>query len=80
MRFYYLSTLQKLDLSFVTLMFCIFIGFLRPLLPAWHKLEREIGNNIKKKILAKSLNYTELKSLDNIKGYREVRYLLAEEK
>lgn len=32
MRFYYLSTLQKLDLSFVTLMFCIFIGFLRPLL------------------------------------------------
>ena len=53
--------------------------FLRPILPTWHKLEREIGNNIKKKILAKSLNYTDLKSLDNIKGYREVRYLLAEE-
>jgi hypothetical protein len=32
MRFYYLSSLQKLDVSLTTLMFCIFIGFLRPLL------------------------------------------------
>jgi len=32
MRFYYLSSLQKLDISLTTLMFCIFIGFLRPLL------------------------------------------------
>ena len=54
--------------------------FLRTLLPAWHKLEREIGINIKEKILANPLNYSELKRLENIKGYRDVRYLLAEEK
>ena len=50
--------------------------FLRPLLPAWHKLEREIANDIQKKILGSALNYAELKHLENIKGYREVRYHL----
>jgi hypothetical protein len=29
MRFYYLSNLQKIDISITTLMFCIFIGFIR---------------------------------------------------
>lgn len=32
MKFYYLSNLQKIDITITTLMFCIFIGFLRPLL------------------------------------------------
>jgi hypothetical protein len=32
MRFYYLSNLQKIDITICTLMFCIFIGFIRPLL------------------------------------------------
>ena len=32
MKFYYLSNLQKIDITIVTLMFCIFIGFLRPLM------------------------------------------------
>lgn len=32
MKFYYLSNLQKLDISITTFMFCIFIGFLRPLI------------------------------------------------
>ena len=32
MRFYYLSHLQKLDIAILTFMFCLFIGFLRPLL------------------------------------------------
>ncbi len=32
MRFYYLSPLQKIDIAITTLMFCIFIGFIRPLI------------------------------------------------
>jgi hypothetical protein len=32
MRFYYLSSLQKIDIAITTLMFCIFIGFIRPLI------------------------------------------------
>ncbi|MBC7537695.1 MAG: 2-oxoacid:acceptor oxidoreductase family protein [Bacteriovorax sp.] len=48
--------------------------FLRSLLPSWHKLEREIAHGIKQRILGSSLNYSELKLLENIKGYREVRY------
>jgi indolepyruvate ferredoxin oxidoreductase len=47
---------------------------LRPLLPKWHKEERLIASKIKKKILENSLNYSELKHLENIKGYRDVRY------
>jgi len=31
MKFYYLSNLQKIDITIVTLMYCIFIGFIRPL-------------------------------------------------
>jgi len=31
-NYYYLSTLQKLDISISTLIFCIFIGFLRPII------------------------------------------------
>ena len=32
MRFYYLSDLQKTDISITTFMFLLFIGFIRPLL------------------------------------------------
>ncbi len=32
MRFYYLSSLQKLEIGIATFMFCLLIGFLRPLL------------------------------------------------
>jgi len=32
MKFYYLSPLQKIDIAITTLMFCIFIGFIRPLI------------------------------------------------
>lgn len=31
MKFYYLSQLQKVDITITTLMFCIFFGFLRPI-------------------------------------------------
>ena len=48
--------------------------FLRPLLRSWHRKEREISQEIKKKILGNTLLYAELKLLENIKGYREVRY------
>jgi hypothetical protein len=30
-KYYYLSHLQKIDITITTLLFCIFIGFLRPL-------------------------------------------------
>lgn len=32
MKFYYLSQLQKIDITITTLMFCIFFGFLRPII------------------------------------------------
>ena len=32
MKYYYLSPLQKIDIGITTFMFCLFIGFLRPLL------------------------------------------------
>ncbi|MGZ3809175.1 MAG: thiamine pyrophosphate-dependent enzyme, partial [Bacteriovorax sp.] len=50
--------------------------FLRPMLPKWHKQEREIATSIKAKLLGSPLNYSELKKLENVKGYREVRYSL----
>ena len=31
-KYYYLSDLQKIDITTTTLLFCIFIGFLRPLI------------------------------------------------
>jgi len=31
-KYYYLSNIQKIDLTTTTLLFCIFIGFLRPLI------------------------------------------------
>jgi hypothetical protein len=30
MKFYYISSLQKLEIGILTFIFCIFIGFLRP--------------------------------------------------
>jgi indolepyruvate ferredoxin oxidoreductase len=48
--------------------------FLRVLLPQWHMQERLISLEIRHSILSKSLNFKELKALENIKGYREVRY------
>jgi len=32
MKFHYMTYLQKIDISLTTFMFCLFIGFLRPLL------------------------------------------------
>ena len=32
MRFYHLSELQKIDMTVTTLIFCIFIGFIRPII------------------------------------------------
>jgi hypothetical protein len=31
-KYYYLSDIQKIDITTTTLLFCIFIGFLRPLI------------------------------------------------
>lgn len=48
--------------------------FLRPLLPEWHKKEREIAGDIRSRLLGPALSYQDLKKLENIKGYRDVRY------
>jgi indolepyruvate ferredoxin oxidoreductase len=48
--------------------------FLRTLLPKWHHQEREMAQSIRLKLVGHRLNYTEIKALENIKGYREVRY------
>ena len=47
---------------------------LRNLLPEWHKKERAIAGLVRAKILSSELSYSELKQLENIKGYRDVRY------
>ncbi len=48
--------------------------FIRKLLPKWHDKERKIANLIRLSLLKTSLSYENLKSLENVKGYREVRY------
>ena len=48
--------------------------FMRLILPNWHQQEREISKKIKVKIVEKALNFKELKALENVKGYRDVRY------
>jgi indolepyruvate ferredoxin oxidoreductase len=52
--------------------------FLRKLMPNWHQLERQISQDIRQKLLSESLTYSELKALENIKGYRDVRYEIAQ--
>ncbi|MFZ9001817.1 MAG: thiamine pyrophosphate-dependent enzyme [Bacteriovoracaceae bacterium] len=53
---------------------------LRVLLPGWHNKERKIAKEVRKVILGEALNMSgpelrkRLIDLDNIKGYREVRY------
>ena len=42
MKFYYMSHLQKIDISLTTFMFCLFIGFLRPLLLGFELNSRNI--------------------------------------
>ena len=48
--------------------------FLRSMLPSWHKTERAIALDIRAKLMGPAMTFKELKSLENIKGYREVRY------
>ncbi len=48
--------------------------FLRDVLPEWHKKERLISLEIRRKLLSQGLDYSNLKKLENIKGYRDVRY------
>ncbi|WP_127717595.1 thiamine pyrophosphate-dependent enzyme [Halobacteriovorax sp. HLS] len=56
---------------------------LRFILPAWHRKERKINQEIRAKLneiynLEQSQQYSALKRLENIKGYREVLYKKAE--
>jgi indolepyruvate ferredoxin oxidoreductase len=48
--------------------------FLRAILTTWHKQERKISSDIRSRILNQALSFKELKALENIKGYRQVRY------
>jgi indolepyruvate ferredoxin oxidoreductase len=53
--------------------------FLRPLLPSWHKREREIAGEIRATLLRQSMDRASLKKLENIKGYRDIRYAAFEQ-
>lgn len=48
--------------------------FLRVLLPKWHKRERDIAAEIRGRLMKEAMTYSDLKKLENIKGYRGVRY------
>jgi indolepyruvate ferredoxin oxidoreductase len=48
--------------------------FLRKILAHWHSKEKFIQNELRTKLLSNALDYTELRKLENIKGYRNVRY------
>lgn len=50
---------------------------LRLLMPDWHKNEKDISRKVREEILSSSLSRKRLLELDNIKGYREIRYKLA---
>lgn len=50
---------------------------LRALMPEWHQNEKNIALNIRKEILSAAVGKKRLLELDNIKGYREVRYKFA---
>lgn len=49
------------------------LRILRKLMPEWHKEERKISFEIRKKLFS-ALTLVELKKLDSVKGYRQYRY------
>jgi indolepyruvate ferredoxin oxidoreductase len=51
------------------------LQILRTIFPHWHKSEKEMAKIIRFELLNKKMGYEELKVLENIKGYRDVRYL-----
>lgn len=50
---------------------------LRTLMPAWHTKEKKISSQVRSEIL-KGISELRLRELESIKGYREVRYQVAE--
>lgn len=57
---------------------------LRKLMPSWHKKEKQIALTLREKIMNVSSvlpqdRYSYLQRIDNVKGYREVRYQKARE-
>ena len=56
------------------------LRILRTLMPAWHKKEKQIAQQIRNELIHQVVNlkdhirYKRIKELDAIKGYREVRY------
>jgi indolepyruvate ferredoxin oxidoreductase len=51
--------------------------WVRKVFPKWHGQERKISKIIHDKLLSGKLTQEELSKMDNIKGYREVRYAKA---
>lgn len=49
---------------------------LRKLMPDWHKEERRLSGIIRREILSKAGEHR-LRELEQVKGYREIRYSLA---
>lgn len=53
------------------------LRILRLLMSQWHKNEKEIAHKIRAELVDAKLSRKRLMELDNIKGYREVRYKIA---
>lgn len=60
------------------------LRILRMLMPAWHRTERAINTEVREKLMKEvsstTPSYSAMKKLENIKGYREVRYKKSNEK
>lgn len=54
------------------------LRLLRLLLPNWHLAERRMADKIREELLSGRPNTKRLRHLDNVKGYRDVRYKAAE--
>jgi indolepyruvate ferredoxin oxidoreductase len=54
------------------------LRLLRILMPDWHKKEKAISASIREQLFKQKQSHHHLKELDSIKGYRDVRYKMAD--
>jgi len=55
------------------------LRILRTLMPEWHKKEKQLAQDIRSQLLTSKLSKIQLKRLDSVKGYRDVRYKSAKD-
>jgi indolepyruvate ferredoxin oxidoreductase len=54
------------------------LRLLRIFMPDWHKKEKSISTSIREQLFKQKQSHHHLKELDSIKGYRDVRYKMAD--